>query len=238
MRQGGRGLGALPPGPSRVTMLVFSAMAVAGMVALLTLIGGAAGVAAGRLEALLGWDPSSGESTTVAAPGSGRAAELHELSETPGPAERSEDASDPSWRALPFLWPVEGEMTSYFREAGPYWVGGYHQGIDLACAYGTPIKAASTGIVVMADDGWYKGYGTHVLVDHGGGVQTFYAHLSAVRVELGQKVERGQVIGLAGDTGAAVGPHLHFEVRIGGELADPLLYLPQAPEGDLQAPLP
>jgi murein DD-endopeptidase MepM/ murein hydrolase activator NlpD len=98
-----------------------------------------------------------------------------------------------------------------------------HTGIDLRAASGTPIKAAAPGEVVFA--GWRGGYGNCTIIDHGGGVATLYAHQSALKVAQGDEVSRGQVIGAAGATGNATGPHLHFEVRVNGVPVDPMPYL-------------
>ena len=98
-----------------------------------------------------------------------------------------------------------------------------HTGIDLRASSGTAIKAAAPGEVVFA--GWRGGYGNCTIVDHGGGVATLYAHQSALQVAQGDEVKRGQVIGAAGATGNATGPHLHFEVRVNGVPVDPMPYL-------------
>lgn len=98
-----------------------------------------------------------------------------------------------------------------------------HSGLDFRAGAGTPIVAAAPGEVVFA--GMRGGYGNCVIIDHGGGVATLYAHQSAIRVRTGQQVGRGEVIGAAGATGFATGPHLHFEVRANGTPVDPLAYL-------------
>ena len=98
-----------------------------------------------------------------------------------------------------------------------------HEGIDIAAPIGTPIWAAAAGTVIYA--GWLSGYGSLVLVDHGNGLATAYAHASAILVVLGQQVSQGETIALVGSTGHSTGPHLHFEVRINGVAVDPLLYL-------------
>lgn len=98
-----------------------------------------------------------------------------------------------------------------------------HTGLDFRASAGTPLSAARAGEVVFA--GWRGGYGNCTIIDHGGGLATLYAHQSAIRVEAGDVVSRGQVIGAAGSTGYATGPHLHFEVRVNGVPADPLPYL-------------
>ena len=124
-----------------------------------------------------------------------------------------------------FAWPVAGRLiSSYGNRYHP--ILGYnrfHAGIDLAAGYGTLVKAADGGQVVQA--GYFGGYGYSIMVYHGGGFATWYAHLSSINVAMGQMVQRGQVIGLVGSTGLATGPHLHFEVRINGAPQNPLAYL-------------
>ena len=114
-----------------------------------------------------------------------------------------------------FIWPIHGPVTSEF---GPRW-GGFHPGIDIAAAYGTPIKAAKAGTVILAS--WYGGYGNFVLIDHGGGIVTGYGHQSRMAVSDGQQVSQGQVIGYEGSTGFSTGPHVHFEVRVDGTPQNP-----------------
>jgi murein DD-endopeptidase MepM/ murein hydrolase activator NlpD len=124
-----------------------------------------------------------------------------------------------------FLWPVAGRLTSGFgnRVHPIFGVVRFHSGIDLAASYGTPVKAADGGQVVQA--GYFGGYGNSVMIYHGGGFSTWYAHLSSINVSVGQMVGRGQVIGLVGSTGWSTGPHLHFEVRINGVAQNPRDYL-------------
>jgi murein DD-endopeptidase MepM/ murein hydrolase activator NlpD len=98
-----------------------------------------------------------------------------------------------------------------------------HTGIDFGAGFGTPIHAAGPGVVVIG--GPYGGYGNAVVIDHGNGLATLYAHQSALSVRPGQSVKVGQVVGFVGATGFATGPHLHFEVRVKGTPVDPLLYL-------------
>jgi len=101
--------------------------------------------------------------------------------------------------------------------------GRMHEGIDIAATIGTPIHAAASGTVIHA--GWLGGYGNLVVVDHGDGLATAYAHASAILVAVGQQVSQGDTLSLVGSTGNSTGPHLHFEVRVNGSAVDPLLYL-------------
>jgi murein DD-endopeptidase MepM/ murein hydrolase activator NlpD len=121
-----------------------------------------------------------------------------------------------------FIWPVDGPVVSGF---GMRW-GRMHEGIDIAVPAGTPIRAAASGSVVLqqseAESG---GYGNFTCLDHGGGLQTCYAHQSSFAVSAGQSVSQGDVIGYVGCTGHCFGDHLHFEVRISGAPTDPLGYL-------------
>ncbi|WP_052761975.1 M23 family metallopeptidase [Aurantiacibacter luteus] len=98
--------------------------------------------------------------------------------------------------------------------------GASHHGVDLAVASGTPVVATSDGVVEMAS--WWGGYGLMVALDHGGGMETRYAHLSSIAVRPGDRVMQGQVIGRSGSTGNSTGPHVHYEVRMGGQSVDPL----------------
>jgi murein DD-endopeptidase MepM/ murein hydrolase activator NlpD len=95
----------------------------------------------------------------------------------------------------------------------------HHDGIDIAMPYGTPIRAHSAGVVTFS--GWQGGYGQLVVVDHGNGKETLYAHASALRARVGDRVDQGDVIGYVGATGRAFGSHLHFEIRYGGVPVDP-----------------
>lgn len=122
-------------------------------------------------------------------------------------------------------WPVDGAVTSAFgmRMHPIFHVMKMHTGVDMHAGMGVSIHAAAGGTVVHAD--WRGGYGKCVIVDHGGGLATLYAHQSQILVGVGQKVQRGQVIGKVGSTGYSTGPHLHFEVRVNGTPVDPLGYL-------------
>jgi murein DD-endopeptidase MepM/ murein hydrolase activator NlpD len=117
------------------------------------------------------------------------------------------------------IWPVSGPITSPF---GWRW-GRMHQGVDIGVPSGTPIHAAAAGTVIYC--GWEEGYGNFVVIDHGGNLATAYGHQSSIAVACGQQVAQGQVIGYSGCTGHCFGPHVHFEVRINGEPADPMGYL-------------
>jgi len=125
-----------------------------------------------------------------------------------------------------FIWPLRGRLTSLF---GPrihpiFGTPDFHTGIDLAVPEGTEVHAAAAGKVSFA--GERGGYGLLVVVEHGDGFSTYYAHLSRILVEAGQFVEQGQVIALSGNTGISTGPHLHFEIRRHGKPVDPLPWLP------------
>ena len=121
--------------------------------------------------------------------------------------------------AAGLIWPCDGVVVSGF---GMRW-GRMHEGIDIGCAYGTPNRAAASGTVIYA--GWLGGYGNLVVVDHGNGLSTAYAHASSILVSVGQTVSQGQTVSLVGSTGHSTGPHLHFEVRVNGVAVDPLPYL-------------
>jgi murein DD-endopeptidase MepM/ murein hydrolase activator NlpD len=130
----------------------------------------------------------------------------------------SSGGGDSTASASGFVWPTSGVVTSGF---GPRW-GRMHEGIDIAAPLGTPVRAAASGRVIVA--GGMGGYGNIVVIDHGGGVSTAYAHLSSIWVG-GGSVSQGQTIGAVGCTGSCTGPHLHFEVRINGSPVNPLSYL-------------
>lgn len=120
------------------------------------------------------------------------------------------------------IWPVNGPVVSGF---GPRW-GRMHEGIDIAAPAGTPIRAAASGSVALLQSGAGSGgYGNFVCLEHGGGLQTCYAHLSAFGTASGARVSQGAVVGYVGCTGHCYGDHLHFEVRVNGAATDPLGYL-------------
>jgi len=117
-------------------------------------------------------------------------------------------------------WPLRGPVTSPF---GSRW-GRLHAGIDIGAGTGAPIRAAKGGTVIFA--GVMSGYGNVVIIDHGGGLSTLYAHQSRLGTNDGASVAQGQVIGFVGSTGHSTGPHLHFETRVGGSPQNPMRYLP------------
>jgi murein DD-endopeptidase MepM/ murein hydrolase activator NlpD len=121
--------------------------------------------------------------------------------------------------------PVPGAIVSGFgSRTDPLGGGsGFHTGVDMAAAYRTPIRACRGGKVVIAS--WQGGYGNAVVIDHGGGMATLYAHQSTIALTTGQNIAAGTVIGYVGSTGNSTGPHLHFEVRLGGTPVDPTPYL-------------
>jgi len=112
-------------------------------------------------------------------------------------------------------WPVSGSISQSF--------GRGHTGMDIAGASGSAIGAADGGTVTFA--GWQGGYGNFIIINHGNGIVTRYAHCSKLLVQKGQKVSQGQTIGLRGSTGRSTGPHLHFEVMVGGAFRNPINYL-------------
>ena len=127
----------------------------------------------------------------------------------------------------PNIWPVAGPISSYYGyRTSPGGIGStFHEGVDIAGDYGTPISATAAGTVTQA--GWVGGYGYLVEVKHADGIVTRYGHNSAVLVYEGQHVDQGSMIALMGSTGNSTGPHCHYEVRIHGEAVDPMYFLPQ-----------
>jgi murein DD-endopeptidase MepM/ murein hydrolase activator NlpD len=122
---------------------------------------------------------------------------------------------------VPISMPVQDgfRWTSGF---GPRW-GRMHEGVDMAGPVGTPIYSTADGVVTFA--GWASGYGRLIKIQHANGLETRYAHLNAIRVEPGQRVSRGERIGDMGNSGRSTGPHLHYEIRVGGEPLNPMLYI-------------
>ncbi len=127
----------------------------------------------------------------------------------------------------PSLWPIMGRVTSSFGErVDPFGAeidGEFHRGIDIAAPSGTAIHAAGDGVVASA--GWGTGYGREVVLSHGHGVTTLYAHMASIAVIPGETVSRGQVIGYVGVSGHSTGAHLHYEVRIHNTPVNPHRYM-------------
>jgi murein DD-endopeptidase MepM/ murein hydrolase activator NlpD len=123
------------------------------------------------------------------------------------------------------IYPVNGPITSPFGWRIHPILGykKFHTGVDFGVGYGTPIRAADSGTVIYAT--WMGGYGNVIIVDHGDGLSTLYAHQSSLAVGTGARVTRGQTVGYVGSTGFSTGPHLHFEVRVNGNPVDPMGYL-------------
>jgi murein DD-endopeptidase MepM/ murein hydrolase activator NlpD len=118
-----------------------------------------------------------------------------------------------------FIWPAKGPITSPF---GRRW-GRAHTGVDIDAATGSPIVAAQAGTVTLA--GWKNGYGNTVIIDHGHGISTLYAHQSRLGVHTGQHVDQGQYLGNVGATGNVTAAHLHYEVLLGGVPRNPMPWL-------------
>lgn len=132
---------------------------------------------------------------------------------------------------VPSIWPVNGRLNSSFGSRSDPFTGGssFHPGVDISASSGTQVRCTADGIVRMAE--WSGAYGRLIVVDHGGGLETYYAHLSAFDVIPGQEVRRGQVVGRSGSTGRATSPHLHYEVRQGGAPVNPYKYLARSLAG-------
>jgi murein DD-endopeptidase MepM/ murein hydrolase activator NlpD len=125
-----------------------------------------------------------------------------------------------AYKKFDFIWPVEGKITDVFEGSESK----RHQGIDIACPIGTPIKASNAGTVIYSNNA-IKGYGNLVIIRHSEEYVTVYAHNQVNLVEERAWVEKGQIIGRIGQTGRATGPHLHFEIRRNNKAVDPLLFL-------------
>lgn len=125
-----------------------------------------------------------------------------------------------------FIWPLQGRISSNFGWRNDPVTGAeeFHKGLDIAVSIGTEIRAAASGEVVKS--GWMSGFGKTIVIDHGEGVETIYAHNSQNNVRVGQQVNTGQIIGRAGSTGRSTGSHLHFGVMVNDESVNPMKYLP------------
>jgi len=126
------------------------------------------------------------------------------------------------YASTPSRWPVYGRIVSRFGYRVYPWRG-FHTGVDISGNYGTPIRSTADGTVSFV--GWMRGYGRTVIISHGYGISTLYAHSSRYAVESGQRVEKGQVICYVGNTGYVTGPHLHYEVRKWNRPTNPVAYL-------------
>jgi murein DD-endopeptidase MepM/ murein hydrolase activator NlpD len=129
--------------------------------------------------------------------------------------------------SIPSINPVNGPINSGFGYRTNPWPE-FHPGVDLSANYGDPVRAAAAGTVVTA--GWDAGYGIKVDIDHGNRYHTWYAHLSRVEVQPGQRVTKGEIIGRVGATGEATGPHLHYQVMFDGNPIDPAPFLNGVPQ--------
>ncbi len=129
----------------------------------------------------------------------------------------------------PSIWPVLGHITGAFGDRlDPFsGEGAFHTGVDIGTDYGAPVHASADGVVTIADH--HTGYGRMVVVDHGFGIATWYAHLSAFATVPGSRVKRGQVVGYAGISGRSTGPHVHYEVRLNNAPVNPWRYLRAIP---------
>lgn len=124
-----------------------------------------------------------------------------------------------------YIMPIDSKITSTFGRARVFngSLKSYHSGTDFRAKVGTPIKCVNDGKVVLASDRFYAG--GSIIVDHGHGIYTCYYHMSEFSVEEGQKVQKGQVLGLSGKSGRVTGPHLHFSARVSGVQVDPLQFI-------------
>ncbi|HEY2351780.1 MAG TPA: M23 family metallopeptidase [Candidatus Acidoferrum sp.] len=132
----------------------------------------------------------------------------------------------------PSIWPVLGHITDSFGERlDPFsGEGAFHRGVDVASDYGAPVHATADGIVTVAET--HSGYGRLVIIDHGFGITTWYAHLSSYSTVPGTRVKRGEVIGYTGISGRSTGPHVHYEVRMNNAPVNPWRYMRSNPTGD------
>jgi len=138
--------------------------------------------------------------------------------------------SKTSYTGGKMIWPLPADRTlptggsKFGMRLHPIFkVWKMHTGVDLGAPWDANILAANDGVVIKA--GWSSGYGNRIVIDHGGGIATLYAHANTLLVKEGDKVKQGQIIALVGSTGFSTGPHLHFEVRANGKPVDPLLYI-------------
>ncbi len=137
---------------------------------------------------------------------------------TKAPVKSTYENSEPLESSGRMVWPDS------CRRISQYFKGWRHTGLDIACPWGSALFAADAGRVSRVQYG-RTGYGYNVIIDHGGGIQTLYGHMSAIDVVVGQYVGKGEVIGAEGSTGRSTGPHVHFEVRVNGSMVNPLSYI-------------
>jgi murein DD-endopeptidase MepM/ murein hydrolase activator NlpD len=132
----------------------------------------------------------------------------------------------------PSIWPVLGHITDSFGERlDPFsGEGAFHTGVDVATDYGAPVHATGDGVVTIVEN--HAGYGRLVVVDHGFGITTWYAHLSSFSAIAGARVKRGEVVGYTGISGRSTGPHVHYEVRVNNAPVNPYRYMRANPAGD------
>jgi murein DD-endopeptidase MepM/ murein hydrolase activator NlpD len=160
------------------------------------------------------------------------AAVVHEEGQNLRALERFMARAGRALGALPSRWPVRGPVNSEFGRRTSPWSGSageFHSGLDIGAARGTPVLAPAPGTVVLATR--HPEYGVTLVLDHGNDVKTLYGHLQKILVPLGQRVERGQAVALSGNTGRSSGPHLHYEIQVGGQPVDPRRFIWDAPEG-------
>jgi len=139
--------------------------------------------------------------------------------------ERFMERTRPMLLSLPLRWPVRGPLNSRFGMRPSPWTGEqeFHRGLDISANRGTAVLAPASGTVYFAGNGGE--YGTTVILDHGNDLRSLYGHLQEIRVKHGERIERGQVIALTGNTGRTSGPHLHYEIQIHGQAVDPRQFL-------------
>ncbi|HEY2015391.1 MAG TPA: M23 family metallopeptidase [Bryobacteraceae bacterium] len=125
----------------------------------------------------------------------------------------------------PTVWPLDGRLLSPFgKRTDPFSEeGAFHKGVDISATFGTAVHTTADGIVIFSQ--FQGGYGLLVVVDHGGGFMTYYAHLSRTHVRVGQEVRRGDAVGMVGATGRVTAPHLHYEVRVQGTPQNPIHFM-------------
>ncbi len=138
----------------------------------------------------------------------------------------------------PAIWPVEGRLQGHFgSRTDPFsGEGAFHRGVDISAPTGTPIRAAADGVVLHAQ--FMSGYGRLVVIDHGNGIQTYYAHMSRFAVVPGQEIRQSEVVGAVGTSGRTTAPHLHYEVRLRGSAENPVRYMGRTQVASTQRDFP